>query len=733
MLIRTFRLTDKLTHALLRLFTFGAELLLEWLGQFRNDLTTLLTGILFGVLSIFQRGRTITQTGGAVIVQRGEQRRRTSMARRAENIESVSMRVREDPLRTQNRALSLFTVMLLGVLIVLVLWFTSNPQGLGGNRPVAGGGTLPTPIPSASPRSVLPPAPTTKPTDTPIPDPLRTGGSIVYVQHERGYDNLWAAEISQPTPIRLTNGPADDRDPAWSPDGTRIAFASHRQGNWDLYLMDVASLRVTQLTFTPGYERHPTWSPDGAFIAYESYENNNLDIWIVGANGKSEPVRLTENPAPDFAPTWSPGLGREIAFVSLRDGNPEIYISNLDRPGNPRDATALRFTNTPDLDEDSPAWGPDNQWIAYSARDTRGLQLTYVKHNGQPASEPTALGPGREPGWAPNSSSVIVALDATSGTSTTLLSYQVGTVGVAATTISSKNRAFAPNWTKATLPVSLKNNPPAVEPLSPALYNEEIGYKSDTPPTRRLRDLSGGKPAPHTLYLTDSVDDSFATLRDAARNRVGLDFLGDRVEMLWKITGADRYIPDPGLPVQNWHYAGRAFDFDKNLVYTSNPDVAPPIEVVREDDPNGQTFWRIYVRVPDSLQNGTYGEPLKRLPWDFASRSSLDPQVVESGGKLKATVPTGYYVDFTALAEDYGWTRVSALRNWRGYAGGILYWQFERRDGLSWNDAMLELYTQSALEGFLSGPPPRPTLIPTETRPPQVRTATPIPPDRQQP
>jgi TolB protein len=731
MLTRTLRLTDKLTHALLRLLTFGAELLLEGLAQLRGNLTALFTGIVFGVLSIFQRGRTFTQTGGVAVGERVGERRRASMARRAENIESVSMRVREDPLRTQNRALSLFTVLLLGVLIVLVLWFTSNPN-INNSAAVRPTSQLPTPLPSASPNAGgLPLPPTSRPTETPIPDPLRTGGSIVFVQRERGYDNLWAAQISQPTPIRLTNGPADDRDPAWSPDGTKIAFASKRRGNWDLYVMDVATLRVTQLTVTPGYERKPVWSPDGAFIAYEAYENNNLDIWIVGSGGRPEPLRLTENPAPDFAPTWSPGLGREIAFISLRDGNAEIYISNLDRPGNPRDATAIRFTNTPDLDEDWPAWSPDNQWIAYSARDTRGLQLVYLKRNGQPTSDPTALGPGREPGWSPDAASVIVALDATSGTTTTLLSYQVGTVGVAATTISVRTRAFSPNWTKATLPASLKNTPPPAEALAPVLYTEEIGYKSEQAPTRRLRDLSGGKPPPHSLFLTDSVDDSYAMLREAAKARIGLDFLGDRVEMLWKISGSDRYIPDPGLPIQNWHYAGRAFDFDRNLVYTSNPDVLPPVEVVREDDPNGQTFWRVYVRVPESLQNGTLGEPLKRLPWDFASRTSVDPQVVESGGKTKATVPPGYYVDFTALAEDFGWQRVPALRNWRGYAGGILYWQFERRDGLQWVDAMQELYTLSVIDSFLSGPPPRPTPIPTETRPAPVRTATPIPPDQQ--
>lgn len=723
MLTRAFRLTDKLTHAFLQLAAFAADALLEGSYRLRTGWVTLIESLVFGLLSIFQRGRV----AATVVGKTGEERRRAVMARRAD-VELVSTRVREDPLRSQNRALSLFTIVLLFALIMMVLWFTSNPQA--GGVPARPVGSLPTPIPTAVRGSTLPPPPTSRPTETPIPDLLQTGGSIVYVQHERGFDNLWAVEIKQPTPIRLTNAPADDRDPAWSPDGTKIAFASRREGNWELYVMEVATLRVTRLTFTPGYERHPTWSPDGAFIAYEAYEANNLDIWIVGSTGKPEPVRLTENAAPDFSPTWSPGLGREIAYISLRDGNPEIYISDLGKPGNPRDSNALRFTSSSEIDEGTPVWSPDNQYIAYSGRDTRGLQLIYLKRVGQPNGEVITLGTGRDPAWAPNSSNVMVALDTPGGGGSTMISYQVGTVGVAATTVSTRYRAYSPNWTKASLPISIRNNPQPPEPVAPPLFTEEIGYKSETPPYRRLRDLSAGKPKPNSLLLTDSVDDSFAALRDAARAQLGVDFLGDRVEMLWSISGADRYIPDPGLPLQNWHFAGRAFDFDRNLIYTNNPDVPAPVEVVREDDPNGGTLWRVYVRVSDARQNGTLGEPLKRLPWDFASRTSNDPQVVENGGRLKTSVPPGYYVDFTALAEDYGWGRIAALRNWRGYTGGILYWQFERRDALSWNDAMLELYPQASIEAFLSGPVPRATLLPTETRTFITRTPTPIPPDQ---
>ncbi|PJF33313.1 MAG: hypothetical protein CUN49_18880, partial [Candidatus Thermofonsia Clade 1 bacterium] len=98
-------------------------------------------------------------------------------------------------------------------------------------------------------------------------------------------------------------------------------------------------------------------------------------------------------------------------------------------------------------------------------------------------------------------------------------------------------------------------------------------------------------------------------------------------------------------------------------------------------------MWRVYLRVAETAQNGQLGEPLKRLPWDFASRSLGDPQIFEQGGRTKATVPSGYYIDLTRLAEDYGWQRVPAGRDWRSNFPSILYWQFERRDGLTWDEA----------------------------------------------
>ncbi|NJL34208.1 MAG: hypothetical protein HC893_10525 [Chloroflexaceae bacterium] len=57
---------------------------------------------------------------------------------------------------------------------------------------------------------------------------------------------------------------------------------------------------------------------------------------------------LTEHPAQDVHPAWSPD-GRLMAFTTNRDGNDEIYISNIDG-SNPRN-----LSNHPGSDWDA-AW-----------------------------------------------------------------------------------------------------------------------------------------------------------------------------------------------------------------------------------------------------------------------------------------------------------------------------------------------------------------------------------------
>jgi dipeptidyl aminopeptidase/acylaminoacyl peptidase len=75
----------------------------------------------------------------------------------------------------------------------------------------------------------------------------------------------------------------------------------------------------------------PQLSPDGKWVAYQATDvaldagTRNTDIWIVAADGSSAPRRLTDHAAADTRPRWSPD-GRQIAFVSARDGGSQVYV-----------------------------------------------------------------------------------------------------------------------------------------------------------------------------------------------------------------------------------------------------------------------------------------------------------------------------------------------------------------------------------------------------------------------
>ncbi|MBN2304527.1 MAG: PD40 domain-containing protein [Anaerolineae bacterium] len=735
MLVRAFRVTDRLGNAGLRLGAWAVVVLAEQTSAVENGLiaflvglvrtiTGLITGSWRGLVNLFTAVTGIavgTARTAQQAVEVTQERRQEIMAQRAAEAQ-LKPTITRDPLLVQNRALSAFAVLLLLVLLTVVVLQTTendNPDPFVGS---SGGGIWPESR-GTDPPTVL--FPTTIPTPTPVPDPLRVGGSLVYSLRENGQEDLWTISVGESQPLRLTNSPADERDPAWSPDGTRIAFSSNREGNWELYIMRLDTGEITRLTYTVGFEGAPSWSPDGAWLAYEGYypDSPDLDIYFIStdpARAAAEGAgRITYAPGPDTEPAWSPG-GREIAFTSWRSsGNQDIFIVNLDAGSG--DAGAINLTGTPNQNENFAGWSQDGTRLAYSAI-VDGIEGVYVKPAQQATASPILVGRGKMPTWAPNGGSLVYTLDLKSGRGSQLIAGVPGNFGAATDAIQLDYRASDPDWTDALLPAHFiqSGGVPANPDIASPLYQED----------ERLRatGLYGIAPLNNIIapqaFLSDRVNDSFEALRRRVLEKTGVDFLGTLEDAIW-LQGRP---PEPGEPRENWHYTGRAIAFDRNLVYAGSP---APIEIMREDI-EINTYWRVYMRVVEQAQDGRLGEPLRDLPWDFAARSSGDVDDYERGGTLKDSVPAGYYVDLTQLAADYGWQRAPAQRTWQYNFGAIQFWELHKTDNLSWREAMLELYTPEELDVFLTNatPIPAPPPLPTDSPTPDVyRSPTPIPPD----
>ncbi len=534
-----------------------------------------------------------------------------------------------------------------------------------------GGGQEALPIATSAPTAT----PLATPTPWATPDPLNSGGSVAFTLRVNGNSDIYALSIGQSQPIRLTHDLADDRDPAWSPDGQKLAFASRRDGNWNLYVLTVATGELLQLTDDLTFDAGPSWSPDGAWIVYESYRHDNLDLYLISADGQQGPLRLTQHPAPDFSPHWSPS-GRHIAFTSLRSGNKDIFILSLDEAA---DDAARNVTSSPDRQEDHAVFSPDGSALAYSESGS-GFELIYVLPlaNNLPAGEPAGRGQGRHPAWSPEGQALSYIHGDNSQSHLIASSLDAWSVAPQAFTVN--GRLDDANWSVRTLPTTL---PPRLAEINQAPM-EPFFVETVFPPQQEgapylLQEVLVNAPSP---YLSDRVDQSFGALRNAVAQAAGWDFLG-QLDNLYEPMQAQ---PLPGQSTYGWNKAGRAFDYESEHALAAEPR----IEVVRQDQ-GYEIYWRTFLRV--AAQDGTQGEPLRDIPWDFRARFGAEPRYYDQGGKWKEIIPTGYYVDFTTLAQDYGWAPVAAADSWRTFFPVTNYWHYEKRQGLTWEQAMLELFT----------------------------------------
>jgi Tol biopolymer transport system component len=86
----------------------------------------------------------------------------------------------------------------------------------------------------------------------------------------RGDLDIWVRQVTGGNPIRLTDHPADDRQPDISPDGSRVAFRSDRDGGGIYVGPALGGEAVLVVGTKPGGEGPHTsrFSPDGERLAY---------------------------------------------------------------------------------------------------------------------------------------------------------------------------------------------------------------------------------------------------------------------------------------------------------------------------------------------------------------------------------------------------------------------------------------------------------------------------------
>ena len=188
----------------------------------------------------------------------------------------------------------------------------------------------------------------------------RDGNSEIYIMNPDGSEQ-----------VNLTQHPAADYTPAWSPNGKQILFSSDRDGIFDLYLMDADGTNVRKVFQSSKYRIDPAWSPDGKRIAYTQGDQGkaklqfglrfvpyaDLTLCVATVNGD-----FVEKLTDGFQPSWSPD-GREIAFAVGRRKDTPLGIFDLQR----RSRKMLLLKEMPWIF--APSWSVQGDRIAFAKLD----------------------------------------------------------------------------------------------------------------------------------------------------------------------------------------------------------------------------------------------------------------------------------------------------------------------------------------------------------------------------
>jgi len=177
--------------------------------------------------------------------------------------------------------------------------------------------------------------------------PIGGASKITFQSNRNGNFDIFVMNADGSGVTQVTNNPLDEYLPLFSPDGSRIVFG-RCSGICDIVVInaDGSGERTILNDGFPG-----AWSPDGNRIVL----GRNDGLYVINADG-SGLVRVLD---PDFVTDWSPD-GRQLMIVSGRDGDLELYATNLDGSG------VTQLTNNTCDDNSGTGWSPDGKRVAFN-------------------------------------------------------------------------------------------------------------------------------------------------------------------------------------------------------------------------------------------------------------------------------------------------------------------------------------------------------------------------------
>jgi len=224
------------------------------------------------------------------------------------------------------------------------------------------------------------------------------GSKIVFVSNKTGFKEIYECNFDGQDLEQLTNSRSISLTPALSPDGRYLAYTDFTSGRPALYIKNLAD-KKTSVASKSGVSISPGWRNNNEVATTLSFECDQ-EIYLIKPDGAIS-RRVTYSRGIDVSPTFSPD-GSKMAFVSSRNGAPQIFVQNL-QSGEARRLTFNGRYNT------QPSWSPAGDKIVYSTMESKGqIDLFVINSDGSDLKQLTKnSGENEHPSWSPDGGMIV--------------------------------------------------------------------------------------------------------------------------------------------------------------------------------------------------------------------------------------------------------------------------------------------------------------------------------------
>lgn len=239
-------------------------------------------------------------------------------------------------------------------------------------------------------------------------------GQIVYsMLHEEGTSDLWTLLPGATAPTLLLECPnAACTSVSFSPDSRLLAYSQRNDTGMSvpvvspprLWMMDLGTGETVPVFADSqrlGFD--PRWSVDAQWLAYLSPDMMGVGVYHL-ENGTERFYATTTGEVA----VWHPQRTVMVMSEMQQDGDQyEVHLSLIDPVA---DTKTLLSVHEYPVEDNSPAWSPDGEWLAFrrkemdGPRESLGKQLWLMRGDGSEA-RPLTVAPEFDhgpPAWSPD-------------------------------------------------------------------------------------------------------------------------------------------------------------------------------------------------------------------------------------------------------------------------------------------------------------------------------------------